>query len=299
MKTSNQDKTYGVLRYVKDAVTLTKPRITLLSVGTAAAGMSVSDTSFFRSPHAWLSLLGVGLLVASSSVLNMHAERVFDGLMPRTRNRPLPSGRFRPEIALALGWGLAVFAVVVLAIAANGMTLGLGASALLLYVFAYTPLKRKSSSALFVGALAGAMPPLLGTTAVTGSLDSMGLALFMILFVWQIPHFVAISLLHGAQYRRAGFVVFSEVFGTVVSKWAVTLSALLLWLASLVPWWLGGAGFFYALCACVTGSWFTVVCATGFKFEDTGLARWARRVFRASLLVPLLLFGGLGVGAVC
>ncbi len=286
------------LRYIKDAITLTKPRITLLSVATAAAGMWVAPANFLHTFHPWLSLLGIGLLVASSCVLNMYAERVFDALMPRTRHRPLPSGRFRSEAALALGWGLAVLAICVLAITTNGVTLGLGLLALLLYVFAYTPLKRKSSAALFVGAIAGAMPPLLGYTAVTGSLDSMGLTLFMILFVWQIPHFIAISMLHGAQYRQAGFVVFSEVFGTAVSKWTVLLSALLLCCTSLMPWLLGEAGLFYALCACLTGSWFTVVCAMGFKLEDTDLLQWARRVFRASLLVPLLLFGSLSVGAV-
>src|SRR5262249_24541460 len=140
------------------------------------------------------ALLGTTLVVAGANALNMYLERDVDALMTRTRNRPLPSGRLPAEAALAFGVATSALAIPILTFAVNPLTGGLGAISLIIYVLAYTPLNRRSTSALLVGAVPGAMPPLMGWTAVTGQLDAAGIALFLILFVWQLPHFIAISL---------------------------------------------------------------------------------------------------------
>src|SRR5262245_5371775 len=153
------------------------------------------------------ALGGVALIVAGANALNMYLERDVDALMARTKNRPLPSGRMEPSVALWFGIGCSAVAVPAITWLVNPLTGFLAALSLVLYVCAYTPLKRRSTAALLVGAVPGAMPPLLGWTAVTGSLDAPGLALFLTLYVWQLPHFIAISMFRAEDYARAGLKV--------------------------------------------------------------------------------------------
>src|SRR5882724_3883221 len=173
---------------LRDLLALTKPRITLLSVTTAAAGLSLARERV--APAVLVSLIvGTGFVVGSANSLNMYLEREIDGRMARTRDRPLPAGRLRPGLALGLGIIQGLAGLWILALWAKGLTALLAAIALLVYVLVYTPLKQRSVHALWVGALAGAMPPLLGWSAATGALSGAALALFGVLFVWQIPHF--------------------------------------------------------------------------------------------------------------
>ena len=177
-------------------------------VFTTAMGLWLAPGSI-GAARTVLLLFGTALLVGSANTLNCWYERETDGLMNRTRNRPLPAGRLDPSVALALGIVGAAFAIPILSFAINPLTALLGAIAHATYVLVYTPLKKVSPWALEVGAIPGAIPPLMGWTAATGTLSLPGWFLFGILFFWQIPHFLAIAIYLEADYRRGGFKVFS------------------------------------------------------------------------------------------
>ncbi|HEX9105425.1 MAG TPA: heme o synthase, partial [Polyangia bacterium] len=192
----------------RDLVALGKPRITMMVLITTAAGIWLAPSPLPLA-RAIIALMGVGLIVAAANAFNMYLERDVDALMRRTRNRPLPAGRLTPDIAIGFGIFCAVMSVPLVRYGANPLTALLALSSLVLYVFAYTPLKRRSSWALVVGAVPGAIPPLMGWTASTGHIDAPGLAIFAVLFVWQIPHFIAISIFRADEYARAGLKVVS------------------------------------------------------------------------------------------
>ena len=159
-----------------------------------------------------LSLVGTALIVGSANALNMWWERDVDALMRRTRNRPLPAGRMSPDVAIIFGLALALIAAPMLFLV-NAMTGVLGLVALVTYVLVYTPLKRHTHLALLVGAVPGAMPPLLGWTTATGSIGLGGLLLFGVCFLWQLPHFAAITIFRAEDYARAGLQVVSVQLG--------------------------------------------------------------------------------------
>src|SRR5512137_2073852 len=215
------------LRGLGDLVALAKPRLSGMVVSTTAAGMWLAPSQP-SAPRAAAILVGTGMVVGAANVLNNYLERDVDALMRRTWDRPLPAGRVAPATALALSLALPAFALPVLALAANPLTALLALVALVSYAFVYTPLKRRSTTALFVGAIPGALPPLMGWTASTGAVDARGLALFSLLLVWQIPHFLAISIYLKEDYARGGLKVFALVHGERSAKaWAVATSALL------------------------------------------------------------------------
>jgi protoheme IX farnesyltransferase len=241
-----------------------------------------------------VALIGTVLIVAAANALNMYLERDIDGRMTRTRRRPLPEGRLSPDLALAFAVSLACLAVPLLLVGANLLTAALGVLAFASYVWAYTPLKRVSSAALIVGAVPGAMPPLMGWTTATGHLDFPGLALFAILFVWQIPHFLAIAVYRVEDYTRAGFKVLPQTQGLPVTRWHIVVSTLLLALVSLLPFTTGVAGPLYLACAILAGGWFLATALAGFRAP---LPRpWARRLFVVSLCYLTALFAALATG---
>src|SRR5258706_9597729 len=179
---------------LRDFYELTKPRMNFLVVCTTAVG-------FAMAPHhgQWMILLhaiaGTALTAASASVLNQHVERAYDALMPRTRNRPLPGGRVSPGEALVWGVVLGIVGIAYLLLMVNVLTALLGAITLASYVWVYTPMKRYSSLNTVVGAVPGAIPPMMGWAAATGALGPQALALFTILFLWQMPPFLGIAIL--------------------------------------------------------------------------------------------------------
>jgi protoheme IX farnesyltransferase len=215
--------------------------------------------------------------------------------MRRTRDRPLPAGRLEPWVALALGLGLPAVALPALAWFTNALTATLAALALVLYVCVYTPMKQRSTLALFVGAVPGAIPPLMGWTGVTGRLDAGGLALFALLFLWQLPHFLAISIYLADDYARGGLRVFAVVHGERAAKrWAAATSLLLVPASlSLVPLGLAGRG--YALVAVVLGAGLSAWAISGLWAEGPA-QRWARNFFLGTLGYLTLLFAALFVG---
>lgn len=277
---------------LRDFVTLAKPRITLNVVITAAGGLFLSrrmpGVEALSAATILSTLLGCALIVSGANALNMYIERDSDRLMDRTKNRPLPAGRMSPRVALWFGVVLSALAIPVLAIGANALTALLAIIANLLYVLAYTPLKQHSPYALHVGAIPGAIPPLLGWTAGTGRIDAAGLVLFGILFLWQIPHFCAIALFRKADYARAGIFVLPNVTGELATRHTIVRWTFALLATSLLVVPLGVAHRGYLIAASVLGAVFFVWGCYGLR-EGTG-RKWAKSLFGVSLLYLVLLF---------
>lgn len=276
-------------RNTADFVALTKPSITRMCLLMAAGGMALAPTPQTADGDAtlgWFTIvctfLGIGLAVGGANAFNMWWERSTDGLMSRTKRRPLPTGRMRPAAAFKFAAVLSLGSLVVLAVGANMLTAVLAGLSILSYVAVYTPLKYKTPAALIIGAVPGAAPPLLGWTAVTGSIDPPAVVLFFILLVWQLPHFIAIALYRKQEYARAGIKVVPLVRGDAVAKiqavaWALVLVPLSL---LLVP--IGGAGAVYFVSAALLGAAFLGWSFTGLD-NDAGV-KWARNYFLASLV---------------
>ena len=187
---------------LRDLVALTKPGVTRMCLVTTAGGLLLPSSGGHVPPGlegtSWITiasaLVGTAFAVGGANAFNMWWERGTDRLMARTRTRPLPAGRMTPTTALRFAWALSIASIAVLLVGTNALTAVLAASAIAGYVLVYTPLKYRTPAALVIGAVPGAMPPLLGWTAATNSIDAPGLVLFAILLVWQIPHFLAIAL---------------------------------------------------------------------------------------------------------
>ncbi len=278
---------------MSDFIALTKPRVTFTVLLTAVAGFFFAPRSVFIPPAEtqgkllWL-VLGMSLIVGGANALNMFIERESDRAMTRTASRPLPAGRMAPWAAALFGVTLSAAAVPVLVLGVNIPTGILGALANLLYVGFYTPLKQKSWLALLVGAVPGAMPPLMGWSAATGEIDRVGLALFAILFVWQIPHFHAISLFRKEEYRRAGLVVYPLVAGDRSTRVQIVSWTALLFAVSLLPFWVGATSLLYPAIASVLGVAFFALAVQGLR--TASMERWARSFFGLSIPYLLALF---------
>jgi protoheme IX farnesyltransferase len=252
-------------------------------------GFFLADPAGARGEAALLAALaGVLLAAASSSVLNQVIEREPDGRMERTRDRPLPAGRLSAATATVWGAALGAGGVLLLARFANALTAALAASTLLAYLVVYTPLKRRTALNTVVGAIPGAMPPVLGWTAAAGRLESGALCLFAILFLWQLPHFLSIAWLYRDDYRRGGYrmLPFYDPDGTLTARQMVLHCAGLV-MVSLVPYGIALAGGGY-----LTGSLFlgALFLAAALRFGRTRTEEAARSVLRASLVyLPVLL----------
>jgi protoheme IX farnesyltransferase len=236
---------------------LTKPGITRLVLVTAAAGCWLGGVASGAPQLAILlhTLAGTGLVVSGTNALNQWWERDADARMARTRARPLPAGLIRPAAALKFGLSVAAAGIVWLAVFVNLLTAALAAAALALYILAYTPLKRRSPLALYVGAVPGALPILGGWTASGAPLDGGGGTLFGILFLWQLPHFLALGWMYREDYRAGGFRMLSrgDPAGRVTARHAAVCSLALV-VASFAPAWVGLAAPEYLLGAAVLGS---------------------------------------------
>lgn len=277
------------LGYLRDLFLLAKPRLSGLVVLTSAGGLALAPGRIGLA-RAVLTIAATAAVVGAANALNNYLERDVDGRMRRTRDRPLPSGRVEPFVALALGLLVPAFALPVLALVATPLAAMLAFLALVVYVAVYTPMKPRSTAALFVGAFPGAIPPLIGWTAVTGRLDAGGLALFALLFVWQLPHFLAISIYLAEDYARGGLRVFALVHGEPATRgWIAATSAAVL-PASLVLVPLGLAGLAYGAVALLAG--FALLAYALAGLHGTG-GRWARNLFLATLLHLTVLFAAL------
>lgn len=279
---------------VRDLIALSKPRITGMVMVTTGGGLWLAPAKVSTLTAA-LTLVGVGLIVSGANALNMFLERDLDGLMKRTKNRPLPTGRLAPRAALTFGLVTSVVAVPILGFGVNATTAFLALLANILYVLAYTPLKQRSHYALQVGAVPGAIPPLLGWTAATGRVDAGGLVLFAILFLWQIPHFHAIALFRKLEYGRAGLVVLPNVEGDDATKHAIVRYAGALMVTSLLLSLLRITHLTYLIAALALG--FAFVGAGLFGLRRSSGLRSARLTFAVSLVYVMGLFTAIAVDA--
>jgi len=270
-------------------IELTKPRITSLIVLTSAAGFSLGSRgaiNYLTFAHA---MIGIALLSSGIATLNQFMERDLDGLMRRTENRPLPSGRLVPFEALWFGIMLTVGAELYLVLSVNVLTALMGLAVIAGYLFLYTPLKTRTSLSTAVGAFPGAMPPLIGWTAARGEIDVAAWVLFAILFLWQFPHFLAIAWMYREDYGRAGIRMLPvvEPDGRVTGQ-QIILYSLMLLPVSLLPTFLGISGRVYLFAALVLGLLFL---ATSIRAALSKSNQHARQLLLASVLYLPLLFG--------
>jgi protoheme IX farnesyltransferase len=276
---------------IADYVALAKPRITALVAFTTASGLWLAPIRP-RLSIVLATLLGTVLAVASANVLNMYLERDTDALMSRTMHRPLPARRMDPQRALWFGLLLGAVSLPLLSLAVGPRPGLLAAIALVSYVLLYTPMKRRSSAALLVGAVAGAMPPLIGWTAATGTVDLPGVLLFAVIFLWQVPHFLAITLFRREDYARAGLLVLpNEPDGERKARRNIVSYTVALVGVSLLFVPLGVARNLYFATALLAGALFVAHGLNGLR--PASGPRWARKEFALSLAYLTVLLGAL------
>ena len=272
-------------------VTLAKPRLNLLVLVTTAAGLYLASPNGVALPVLVHTLLGTALVAGGAAALNQVWERDTDALMRRTRTRPMASGRLRVSEGLLFGAALSAAGLVELAVGVNLISAGMAALTLGSYVLMYTPLKRRTSLATLVGAVPGAMPPVIGWVAATGSLTAPALVLFGIAFFWQIPHFLAIAWLYRDEYAAAGIPLLPviEPDGRRTGRQALLYGAAL-WPVSLLPPLVGLAGGFYFVVATVLG---LTMIGLSASFARERSNPGARRLFLFSIIYLPLLWGTL------
>src|SRR5882762_6921685 len=195
---------------IGDLVELVKARLTLLVLLTTAVGFYLGAEGPINFAALLHTVFGTAAAAAGAAALNQWWEHKLDAMMQRTRSRPVPAGRMRPQVAVVLGTALSIFGVVYLALVCNALSAALAALTLIIYIFAYTPLKRVSTFNTALGAVPGALPPMIGWAAARGTLDAGAWMLFAILFFWQLPHFFAIAWMYRDDYARAGFQMISS-----------------------------------------------------------------------------------------
>lgn len=279
---------------LRDIIALAKPRISTFVLITCAGGLWLAPGDL-SLPTLIAALLGTIGIVAAANALNCYLERDSDKHMLRTRSRPLPAGRLQPAWALGFGALMTLISLPLLALAVNSVTALLAAIALVSYVWVYTPMKQHSPAALLVGAIPGAMPPLMGYTAVTGRIEWPGLVLFAIMFVWQVPHFIAISIYRRREYEKAGIITLPTKRGPIIARRHLIAWAIVLLPTSLLLVPLQAAGPIYAAIVTLLGLIFIAYGLRGRTDPNPG--RWARAVFLYSLIYITVLFAALLVDA--
>ena len=276
---------------VADLAELVKARLTLLVLLTTAVGFYLGSESPINYLVLFHVVFGTAAAAAGAAALNQWWERAADSLMRRTRARPIPAGRMLPLQALVLGIVLSVLGVAYLASVCNTLSAVLTAMTVAIYIFAYTPLKRASTANTAVGAVPGAIPPMIGWAAASGDIGAGAWALFAIVFLWQLPHFFAIAWMCREDYSRAGFRMISsdDRSGERSASQSVFFCILLLVIAGL-PAFLGIATFVYLAIELLLGGLFVVVAMRFLRLRTTSAARL---LFLASIIYLPLLLGAL------
>ncbi len=276
-----------------DYITLIKPELTLLSVLTALAGYYLASSDEVNLLMMLWTFIGTLLVGGGSGALNQYLERDFDALMKRTEHRPLPAGRLIPSEVLVFGTILSLVGVAVLFLLVNALTGFLGAVTSISYLFLYTPMKRITPFSTVIGAIPGALPPMMGWTAVRNEITLEAWILFGILFLWQMPHFLSLAWMYRKDYAKAGYPMLSVVdeTGSLVSRRIVLYCAALIPVtiaASLVS--LGGS------VSAIGGTLLNIgFLLCGLQFLYTKNILWARRVFFVSLAYLPILFALMGL----
>jgi protoheme IX farnesyltransferase len=270
-----------------DYVALAKPRLNVLVVASTVAGYFMARGDATNVPVLLCTLAGTALVAGGASAFNQVIEREADGLMRRTRLRPLPDGRVAAPEAVAFAAILSIAGLLILAAGVNMLAAGVALATLVSYAAIYTPLKRRSSFATVIGAIPGALPPVIGWAAAAGALSQGAWILFGIVFLWQLPHFLAIAWMYREDYARAGFPMLPviEPDGRSTARQAVVYTAALLPLA-LAPTLVGMSGVIYFAGALAIT---LVFLGMSFRFAATRAVRDARRLFFTSIIyLPIL-----------
>lgn len=286
-----RDGGIGLKGKVTAYVELTKPRIAFMLVLTAAAGFYLGTPSSFDGILFLHSMLGITILAFGVATLNQFLERSTDALMDRTSKRPLPSNKLTPGEALVFGLLQSIIAEAYLLYFVNGLTALLGITVIAGYVLIYTPLKTRTTACTAIGAIPGAMPPLMGWTAATGRISVGALIVFAILFLWQFPHFLAIACMYREDYAKAGIKMLPavEASGRITARQIVVFTILLLPM-SVGPFFIGLSGWIFLVVAVLLGLWFlhaSVVAARSRSVDDS------RRLMFVSVVYLPLLFGAM------
>jgi heme o synthase len=280
-------QTLGVSEKLAAYLELTKPRIALMLVLTSAAGFYLGSPSFFNWSLFLHSMFSITLLAFGVATLNQYIERDTDKLMTRTENRPLPSGRLTAIEALIFGLVLCFVSELYLYSLVNPLTALLGLAVIVGYVLLYTPLKTRTSLSTAIGAIPGALPPLLGFSAASNEITLGAWITFAILFVWQFPHFLAIAWMYREQYAKAGILMLPviEPEGKITARQIVAFAVILL-PVSIAAYFVHLAGVVYLIGAVILGLWFL--------YESIKMARLktdaqARKLLRVSVIyLPLI-----------
>jgi protoheme IX farnesyltransferase len=270
-------------------IELTKPRIAFMLVLTSAAGFYLGTAGSFNVVLFINAMIGIALLAFGVATLNQVIERKTDALMDRTAKRPLPSNRLTMAEAMIFGLLQCIIAELYLGFLVNGLTALMGVIVIVGYVLVYTPMKTRSSASTAIGAIPGAMPPLMGWTAASGEITVPAIVLFLILFLWQFPHFLAIAWMYRKQYEKAGILMLPvvEPEGRITARQIVIFAAMLL-PVSLAPFFFGTSGIYYLIGATILGIWFLIASI------QTAIARTderARKLLLVSVIYLPLIFG--------
>ena len=275
-----------------DYVALMKPRVMSLVVFTALTGLAVAP-GHLHAAVGFTALLCIAVGAGAAGALNMWYDADIDAMMTRTARRPVPMGRIQPGEALAFGLTLAVFAVVVLGLLVDALAAALLAFTIFFYVAIYTVgLKRSTPQNIVIGGVAGAFPPMIGWTAVTGSLSLEPVLLFLIIFMWTPPHFWVLALYRTEDYARAGIPMLPVVAGDRSTRRHIMLYTLILVPLGVAPWLAGFAGVLYGGIALVTGA-IMLTLAWQVLNERHPAERASRNLFAFSILYLFLLFATL------
>ncbi len=267
---------------------LTKPRIALMLVITSAAGFYLASHDRFDVSRFLYSMIGIALLAFGVSTLNQYLERETDSLMERTAPRPLPTKRLHKTEALIFGIALTVIAEIILFFMVNPLTALMGVIVIVGYVLVYTPLKTRTTISTAIGAIPGAMPPLMGWTAAANEITIGAWILFAILYLWQFPHFLAIAWMYRDQYERAGILMLPvvEPQGTLTARQIVLFTVMLIPI-SLAPFFFEVAGVYYLISSMLLGGW---LLFASIQVARTKTNESARRLLLVSVIyLPLLL----------
>ena len=283
-----ETKIIGLKEKLAAFLELTKPRIAFMLVLTSAAGFYLGSKGNFDFLLFINSIIGITLLAFGVATLNQFIERRTDALMERTANRPIPTGKVSPTEALVFGLILTVSAEIYLAFLVNPLTAVLGLVVIVGYVLLYTPLKTKTSASTAIGAIPGAMPPLMGWTASANEITLGAWVLFALLFLWQFPHFLAIAWMYKEQYRKAGILMLPvvEKDGKLTAIQIVTFTLMMLPI-SIAPFFIGVAGYVYLVGASILGIWFLI---TSIKTAREKSVEQARKLLLVSVLYLPVIF---------
>ena len=277
-----------------DLITLTKPRIISLLLVTTVAPMFITPEGVPQASLVFWVVVGGYLMAGGANAINMWFDRDIDDKMSRTRLRPIPAGRISAPAGLAFGIGLGLLAFAVFWFLATPLSAWLALSGLLFYVFIYTIwLKRSSPQNIVIGGAAGAFPPLVGWTAVTGQLDLAAVYLFAIIFYWTPPHFWALALIKKTEYARAGVPMLPVVHGERRTKFEMLAYTLILLPLTIMPAFFGALGMFYGVAALLLGLRFLWYCVRLLRESVSTPIAW--QMYRYSLLYLALLFVAMGV----